>query len=103
MFLGTPVIATNWSANTEFMDPDAACMVEYSFITIKKTTGLYEAGNRWADPNTDQAADYMQKLYKDKAYYNKILTTAKAQIKEKLSPKQTASLIKERISKIYTP
>ena len=103
MLLGTPVIATNWSSNTEFMNSSAACMVDYSFITIEKTQGPYEAGNRWADPNIDQAAEYMQKLYKDKTYYNQISTTAKAQIKEKLSPTQTASLIKDRISIIYTP
>jgi len=32
MALGTPVIATNYSANTEFMNSDVACMVDYNRI-----------------------------------------------------------------------
>ena len=31
MYLGKPVIATNWSANTEFMDKETACMIDYVF------------------------------------------------------------------------
>ena len=36
MLLGTPTIATNWSSNTEFMNKDVACMVDYKLITIER-------------------------------------------------------------------
>ncbi len=39
---GTPVIATNWSSNTEFMNPDIACMVGYRFAEIEETAGAYQ-------------------------------------------------------------
>ena len=32
MYVGTPVIATDWSGNTEFMNSDTACMVGYDMI-----------------------------------------------------------------------
>ena len=100
MLLGTPVIATNWSANTEFMDADTACMVEYSFVTIEKDQGPYEAGNRWADPDIEQAAGYMRMLYEDRESGSRIADKAKAHITEKLSPKRAAELISNRINEI---
>ena len=36
MYVGTPVIATDWSGNTEFMNSDTACMVGYDMIELDK-------------------------------------------------------------------
>ena len=36
MYVGTPVIATNWSGNTEFMNSDTACMVGYDMKELDK-------------------------------------------------------------------
>lgn len=36
------MIATNWSSNTEFMNPDIACMVGYRFAEIEETAGAYQ-------------------------------------------------------------
>ena len=102
MMLGTPVIATNWSANTEFMNNETACMVGYSFITIEKDHGPYEAGNRWADPDINQAAEYMRKLYEDTVFHRQIADSAKAHINEMLAPARAAALIRERIAEIYS-
>lgn len=93
MLLGKPVIATNWSSNTEFMDEDVACMVDYSLVTIKEQTGPYPAGHRWAEPDLSQASEYMRELYENKNYRVKLAKRARAHIEKKLSP--------EHISKIY--
>lgn len=69
MLLGTPVIATNWSSNTEFMSRESACMVDYTMTTIKKREGLYQKGYCWAEPDIRQAGGYMRKLFEDKAFY----------------------------------
>lgn len=101
MLLGTPVIATDWSANTEFMNSDVACMVDYDFIPINCTSWIYKNGARWADPDLNQAADYMKKLYTDKAYRQKLSTDAKEYISNKLSSDSSARLINNRIQEIY--
>ena len=49
MYLGTPVIATNWSGNTEFMNNDTACMVGYDLIELDKDYDVFQKGNVWAD------------------------------------------------------
>ena len=101
MLLGTPVIATNWSANTEFMDRATACLVDYEFVEIKSDQGPFKAGNRWAEPSISHAAEYMKKLYDDSEYRNALSMKAKARIESQLAPKKIAELIKSRISEIY--
>ena len=101
MMLGTPVIATDWSANTEFMHSDIACMVGYQFVTIEEDCGPYEAGNRWAEPDIGQAADFMRKLYEDDDYHTRMTADAQSYIREKLAPARAAHLIRDRIEEIY--
>lgn len=101
MLLGTPTVATNWSSNTEFMNENVACMVDYELITIEKDMPPFKAGNRWADANLDQAAEYMKKLYEDKEYYEMIRKNAKEYAEEKLGMDQAAGRMRERLKEIW--
>ena len=85
MQMGTPVIATNWSATTEFMDEESACLVDYKLITLEKNIGPYKKGNRWADADLEQAAIWMEKLYWDKDFYLRIKENAEKAIERYLS------------------
>jgi len=100
MFLGTPTIATNWSSNTEFMNKDIACMVDYELIRIEEDLPPFEAGNRWADPDLAQAADYMKKLYEDKVFYDTVRENARVYVKEKLGFEETGKKLQKRIENI---
>lgn len=101
MHLGTPTIATNWSSNTEFMNSDVACMVDYKLIEIEHNLGPFKKGQRWADPDVIQASHYMIKLYKDKDFYAKIQMNAKEHISHVLSMENIQTLIARRINEIY--
>ena len=101
MLIGTPTIATNWSSNTEFMNSDIACLVDYNLIKLEKDMGPFKKGNRWADPDIQMAADYMKKLYYDKDYYNQMSKKAKSHLNQKLSIDKATELINQRISEIY--
>ncbi|MGN0481508.1 MAG: glycosyltransferase family 4 protein [Lachnospiraceae bacterium] len=98
----TPCIATNWSSNTEFMNEEVACMVDYTFTTLKKTQEPYKKGSRWADANTDTAAEFMKKLAGDREYYNNLAEKGKTYIEEKLGMAQAVRMIEKRIDQIYT-
>lgn len=100
MLLGTPTIATNWSSNTEFMNSDVACMVDYRLVTIEKDLPPFKAGNRWAEPDIHQAADYMKKLYEDKEYYQKISSAAKAYAEQKFGKEEVSRKIEVRVQEI---
>lgn len=101
MILGTPCIATNWSANTEFMTEKEACMVAYKLVDLDKAVGPYKKGTRWAEPDINDAAEYMKKLYYDKDFYEKLLNSAKLKCKEVFDKKKITSIIEARIKEIY--
>ena len=70
-------------------------------MKLKKDLGLFKKGNRWADPDTEQASTYMRQLYEDVDYGKKIAVRAKADIEDKLSMERIAGIIKDRIEEIY--
>ena len=102
MYLGKPVIATNWSANTEFMNSEIACMVSYDFIELKQDAGPYKKSTIWADPDISEAAEYIYKLYANPHMRTTLGTKAEAHIKEKLSLERAATLINKRVAEIYS-
>lgn len=80
MFLGKPVIATNWSGNVDFMNEYNACVVDFHLKKLGRNFGPYQAHQEWAEPHIFQAAYYMKKLVQDKAYANRIGLNAKKTI-----------------------
>jgi glycosyltransferase involved in cell wall biosynthesis len=100
MLNGTPCIATNWSSNTEFMNKDVACMVDYTFTTLKKTMPPYNKGARWADANIDTAAGYMKRLVEEPEYYQELSEKGKAHIEKTLGMEQAVEKIQDRIRAI---
>jgi len=101
MYLGTPVIATNWSSNVEFMDDDSSCLVDYTLVELAQDVGPYKKGAIWADPDEAQAAEYMARLFLDKEYYESKRDGAMAHVRRGLSPELAAKRVRTRIEKIY--
>lgn len=100
MLNGTPCIATNWSSNTEFMNEEVACMVDYTFTILQKTSPPYNKGSRWADANIDTAARYMRQLSEDPDYYRELSERAKVYIEDKLGMEQAVEKMTARIKAI---
>lgn len=100
MYLGTPVVATNWSGNTEFMNSDVACMVKASLVTLQKDELPFLKGSRWAEPNIDEAAYYLRKLYDDPRWRIEITEHAKEYVRKRLSVPAVSEQMKEYLSEI---
>lgn len=100
MMVGTPVIATNWSGNTEFMDESSACLVNYSLIELEKNEPPFKKGYHWADADTDQAAGFMKRLFEDKEYYDIMKNNAYSFVHERLNMDRSAKIVKDRIQAI---
>ncbi|MDQ2679290.1 MAG: glycosyltransferase family 4 protein, partial [Actinomycetota bacterium] len=66
MALGTPVVATAYSGNLDFMDDDSALLVPATEILIGPGH-LYPAEGSWADPDLDVAAAQLRRLHDDPA------------------------------------
>jgi len=64
MALGTPVIATNWSGNTDFLDESNSFPVRYDLVKTTRDHGVYPAGSTWAEPDVEHAAEQLLKVRK---------------------------------------
>lgn len=100
MYFGKPVIATNWSGNTDFMTDDSACLVSYSMIPVREYYCTNDMEQKWADPDVHHASEYMVRLFQDKDYYEKIARNAKEHIRTHFSPEVCGGRMKERIREI---
>ena len=60
MQLGTLVMATNYSGNTQFMNNANALMVNYQRVPVQAQDYPYGAGNYWAEPDRQHAIEQMQ-------------------------------------------
>ena len=76
-------------------------MVDCGFVTLEKDSPPYKKGAVWADPDVDQAARYMRKLYKNPEYYSKLQKDAQNYILEKLSMERAVNRLEKRVREIY--
>lgn len=61
--LGKPVIATGWSGNTAFLSEENSLPVAFTLKPLETTLYPYEAGQLWAEPDTEHAARRLRFVY----------------------------------------
>jgi glycosyltransferase involved in cell wall biosynthesis len=64
MLLGRPVVATGWSGNLAFMDPQSAALVGYRLVAPDDPRQVYH-GAHWAEPDLAEAAAQLRRLADD--------------------------------------
>ena len=102
MLNGTACVATNYSSNTEFMDRDCACMVDYELVDLTGNTGQYPKGSKWAEASVEDAAKYILKLYEDPFFYNRIVTNGKERMSKEMNLESATERIETRLQEIYS-
>lgn len=100
MYLGIPVIATHWSANTDFMNKENSCPVDFKFIDVGKNYYKAKPEQRWADPSEEHASQYMKLLINDQEYYKSIAQAGKETMLTQFSEKQCAQKMVDRLGKL---
>ncbi|MBE2215922.1 MAG: glycosyltransferase [Opitutaceae bacterium] len=97
MFLGKPVVSTDWSATAEFVTADNGCPVRASIIELTENHGPYTKGQRWADPEIEHAAWHMRRLVEDRALRERLGAAAAATIRHEFSPERIGAMYAERL------
>lgn len=81
MAAAKPVIATGWSANTDFMTPDCSVLVDYNLIPVIDPQHIYDKYDAvWAEPDTIQAAEALRRLLADPALRHQMGQAARRQV-----------------------
>jgi glycosyltransferase involved in cell wall biosynthesis/tetratricopeptide (TPR) repeat protein len=68
MATGLPVIATNWSGNTEFMSPTNSYLIDYRLEDVPERAWrevLTYRGHRWAEPSLGHLKTLMREVYEN--------------------------------------
>lgn len=97
MYLGKPVISTDWSATSEFLNADNGAPVRFTLKTLGRSHGPYAAGQVWAEPDLDHAADWMRRLCADPALRRRLGEAARATIEQDFSPVHIGERYRRRL------
>jgi glycosyltransferase involved in cell wall biosynthesis len=81
MYLGKPVLVTNYSGNTDFTTPNNSCLVSYRLIPVNPGEYVLPEGQVWADPDLDEAAAYMRRLFSEPEYGKQLGAAAAAHMR----------------------
>lgn len=100
MYLGKPVIATAWSGNTDFMSEREACLIDYSLIEVPPEAYPHWQGQRWAEPDIDQAARAMRRLADDPAAAIALGAAGQARIRRQYARSACAAAVTGRLQAI---
>jgi glycosyltransferase involved in cell wall biosynthesis len=102
MYLGKPVIATDWSATAEFVDAANGCPVRAPLVTLDRNHGPYGKGSTWADPDPAHAAEHMRRLFADPTLCATLGAAARATIEARFSPAVIGARYRRRLEAIAT-
>jgi glycosyltransferase involved in cell wall biosynthesis len=99
MYLGKPVIATNYSGNLEFMNPKNACLVSYKLIPVGSH---YPHGQNqvWAQADISDAARYMFEIFNNPPWRRVLGVQARQDMLTNHSSEVMGNAIAKRMSEI---
>ena len=99
MSAGTPVIATGYSGNLDFMPEGAALLVDHREVEIGPGS-FYPADGHWADPDLDHAAELMRRV-RDDAELRRDLAAAGLAALAPFTVKRVGAAIDARLRELW--
>jgi glycosyltransferase involved in cell wall biosynthesis len=99
MAANTPVIATRYSGNLDFMDDRSALLVDAEVVEIGPGHHYPPTGH-WADPDLDQAAAHMRSLWSDPALRARLAAAARSRIGGFGAP-AIGHIISDRLAEVW--
>jgi len=100
MWLGKPVIVSNFSGNTDFTKQDTAFLVDGNLVKVKKGEYPYGEGQTWYDPDINIAADHMRTCYQRGSIVGKIARAGKDYVKINYSAEAVSEKYQDRFKEL---
>lgn len=85
MLLGKPVIITDYSGTADFCREDNTLLVNYSLVDVAPDRYVNAAGQVWAEPSIEHAAEHMQALFHDRMLGPQIGAKGRQTVSEEFS------------------
>jgi glycosyltransferase involved in cell wall biosynthesis len=100
MFLGKPVIATDWSGNRDFMTADNSCPVRCRVVPLEHDYPPYRRDQVWAEPDVEHAAWYMGRVVAEPAWARRLGEAARQTLRTEFSPEAVGRRYWERLEAV---
>ena len=100
MFLGKPTIATAYSGNLEFQNEENSYLVGFRLVPIGGDGTQYPANGVWAEPDVEQAAALMRRVFHDQAASRAVGARAAADIRRTHSLQAAGVSMERRLERI---
>jgi glycosyltransferase involved in cell wall biosynthesis len=98
MAFGLPVIGTNWSGNTEFMNTDNSYLIDVeAMVPIKENEIPIYFGHKWAEPSCSHLKQLLRHVYSHQDEAKIKGGIAKKHIADKYNSATVAGIIVERL------
>jgi glycosyltransferase involved in cell wall biosynthesis len=93
MWLRTPVIATRYSGNLDFMSDDNSLLVDAELIQVSDRQGYYPTSGVWADADVGDASAAMRRILGDAELRDRLAEAAHHDMMNQRSMTHTGHLI----------
>lgn len=100
MAFGKPVIGTAYSGNMDFMSDENSILIPYRMVEVGPGSDPYPPDARWADPDLDEAARAIRRLFEDGGLRQRLGEKAADDVETRHSPAVRATLIGKRLTEI---
>ena len=97
MLLEKPVIATNYSGNTDFTNNRTAFLVDGPLKELGPDDYMFGTGQFWCDPDVEQAAEHMRTCFEDRPLASALAKAGQAFILENHSPAAVGNAYRRRL------
>jgi glycosyltransferase involved in cell wall biosynthesis len=100
MYLGKPVISTDWSGTAEYVNEQNGCPVRCELRALEQSHGPYSQGSTWAEPDVAHAAECMRRVFADRAFAARLGAAARATIEARFAPAVVGARYRRRLEAI---
>jgi glycosyltransferase involved in cell wall biosynthesis len=97
MYLGKPVVVTNYSGNIDFTRPDNSMLVDYRMIPVGPNCAPYDPTSLWADPDVEHAATHLRTIVQDKDLRLRISRAGQEYVRKTLSAETVGTAMRRRL------
>ena len=102
MLLGKPVITTGYSGNMDFTTTATALLVDYELVPVQPGDYPFSHGEMWAEPNVQQACEYMLNLVKDSTFAKSLAQKGQELIRTSFSTTTMGDRYKKHLSSLLS-
>ncbi len=100
MACGLPVIATNWSAQCDFISNDTAYLLDVERLRPAEAKCPYYEGFNWAEPSYEHLRSLMRHVFENRDEAKTLGVRASAEVLTKWSWEQSVKKILARLDEL---